>query len=148
MLDNVIINNVNGYHDDKAKIDKYIKDINENIFIPGYSQKRAKDQNEYKLYYGPLNVFMFIKYFYSVYERVLKAQELVKSKVEQDFRDDFSKKEWSSKFENTIQSLIDERFQYLIKSILTTMNYSNVLDTNKYEDIARELLGNEAYLLF
>ena len=28
------------------------------------------------------------------------------------------------------------------------MSGSNILDTNKYEDIARELLGNEAYLLF
>lgn len=28
------------------------------------------------------------------------------------------------------------------------MTNSNVLDTNKYEDVARELLGNEAYLLF
>ena len=36
----------------------------------------------------------------------------------------------------------------MIKAILTVMSQSNVLDTNKYEDIARELLGNEAYLLF
>jgi len=28
------------------------------------------------------------------------------------------------------------------------MYQSNVLDNNKYEDVARELLGNEAYLLF
>jgi len=47
-----------------------------------------------------------------------------------------------------METLIDERFQYLIKSIVTVMSGSNILDTNKYEDIARELLGNEAYLLF
>jgi hypothetical protein len=35
-----------------------------------------------------------------------------------------------------------------VSSIVTTMNQTNVLDTNKYEDLARELLGNEAYLLF
>lgn len=28
------------------------------------------------------------------------------------------------------------------------MSQNNVLDSQKYEDIARELLGNEAYLLF
>ena len=28
------------------------------------------------------------------------------------------------------------------------MCYSNILDAHKYEDVARELLGNEAYLLF
>jgi hypothetical protein len=44
--------------------------------------------------------------------------------------------------------LIDERFQYLVKAILTAMTNGNVLDTNKYEDVARELLGNEAFLLF
>ena len=41
---------------------------------------------------------MFLKFFYSVYERILKAQDLVKSKVEQDFKEDFSHNQWSSKF--------------------------------------------------
>ena len=31
---------------------------------------------------------------------------------------------------------------------MTIMYQSNVLDTTKYEDLARELLGKEAYLLF
>ena len=35
-----------------------------------------------------------------------------------------------------------------MKSILTASSSNSVLDTNKYEDVARELLGNEAYLLF
>ena len=87
-------------------------------------------------------------YFYSIYERILKAQELVKAKVEQDFNDDFSNNEWSAKFQRKKQTLVDERFQYLVKAILTTMSHSNIVDINKYEDMARELLGNEAYLLF
>ena len=91
---------------------------------------------------------MFLILFYSVYERILKAQTLVRRKVEQDFKEDFSKKQWSTKFEKKKQHLIDERFQYLIKAILTTMTNGNIMDTNKYEDVARELLGNEAYLLF
>lgn len=36
----------------------------------------------------------------------------------------------------------------MIKAILTAITNSNILDTNKYEDVGRELLGNEAYLLF
>jgi hypothetical protein len=72
----------------------------------------------------------------------------VRHKVEQDFKEDFSKKQWSTKFEKKKQHLIDERFQYLIKAILTAITNSNILDTNKYEDVGRELLGNEAYLLF
>jgi len=69
-------------------------------------------------------------------------------KVEQDFKDDFSQKEWSVKFKQRIHTVIDERFSYLVKAILTVMTQNSILDTNKYEDVARELLGNEAYLLF
>lgn len=49
-------------------------------------------------------------YFYSVYERVLKARELVAIKIEQDFNEDFSKNEWSQKFAKKKQALADERF--------------------------------------
>ena len=48
--------------------------------------------------YGPLNIFMFMTYFYSIYERIVRAKQLVRNKVEQDFKDDFSQKEWSVKF--------------------------------------------------
>lgn len=114
-----------------------------------YTRKEGEpEENQYKLYYGPSNAFMFLILFYSVYERILKAQSLVARKVEQDFKEDFSKKQWSTKFEKKKQHLIDERFQYLIKAILTAMTNGNILDTNKYEDVGRELLGNEAYLLF
>ena len=98
--------------------------------------------------YGPLNVFMFMTYFYSIYERIVRAKQLVKNKVEKDFKDDFSQKEWSVKFNQRINTVIDERFSYLVKAILTVMAQNSILDTNKYEDVARELLGNEAYLLF
>jgi len=47
-----------------------------------------------------------------------------------------------------MQTLVDERFQYLVKAVLTTMSHTSIMDNNKYEDMARELLGNEAYLLF
>ena len=74
-------------------------DMETSIFIPKFVQKKgAEDEDNYRLYYGPSNAFMFITFFYSVYERVLKARQLVKSKVEQDFKDDFSKREWSIKF--------------------------------------------------
>lgn len=112
------------------------------------SEHDSTKNNQYKLFYCPLNVFLFMMYFYSIYERILKAQELVKGKVEQDFHDDFSNNEWSTKFQRKKQALVDERFQYLVKAILTTMSHSSIVDISKYEDMARELLGNEAYLLF
>jgi hypothetical protein len=37
-------------------------------------------------------------YFYSVYERILKAQELIKEKIQKDFKEDFSKADLRFKF--------------------------------------------------
>lgn len=49
--------------------------MNSSIFIPKYVQKKSEaEEDQYKLYYGPSNAFMFITFFYSVYERILKAQ--------------------------------------------------------------------------
>ena len=54
-------------------------DMETSIFIPKFVQKKgAPDDECYRLYYGPSNAFMFITFFYSVYERILKAKQLVK----------------------------------------------------------------------
>ena len=74
------------------------KDVQNSVFIPKFIQKAGNPDENYKLFYGPSNAFMFLLLFYSLYERVLKAQRLVKQKVEQDFKEDFSKREWSVKF--------------------------------------------------
>ena len=63
------------------------------MFIP-----RLKKGGNYKLMYGPLNVYLFLVYFYTIYERILKAKQLVERKVLQDFKDDFGRMEWSAKF--------------------------------------------------
>ena len=44
--------------------------------------------------------------------------------------------------------LVQERFQYLLRAIVTTMCANNTLSINEYEDLARQLLGNDAFLLF
>jgi histone deacetylase complex regulatory component SIN3 len=119
-------------------------ELERSLFVPRFES----GSNNYKLYFGPTNMYMFLVYFYSIYERVVKAYELVDSKIQQDFHDDFSKQGWASKYGNRRQLLVEERFQYFIKAVYTTMCFSNSLDTNKYEDLSRELLGNEAYLLF
>ena len=59
------------------------EDLSQSIFIPAYIRKAEEpEENQYRLYYGPSNAFMFLFLFYSVYERILKAQTLVKRKVE------------------------------------------------------------------
>lgn len=93
------------------------------MFIPRYVKDESMPPDErYQLFYGPLNVYMFMVYFYSIYERVIKAKELVTKKVIQDFKDDFSQMEWSLKFQSRTHTLIDERFSYLIKAIVTLMS--------------------------
>ena len=39
-------------------------------------------------------MYLFILYFYSVYQRIVKARDLVAEKVTQDFTDDFSERNW------------------------------------------------------
>lgn len=78
---------------------KEIEQLEQDFFIPRFVNDRSKPRGErYQLFYAPLNIYMFLVYFYSVYERVLKAKELVSKKVIQDFKDDFSQMEWSVKF--------------------------------------------------
>ena len=48
--------------------------MNSSIYIPKFVQNKDDEiEDQYKLYYGPSNAFMFITFFYSVYERILKA---------------------------------------------------------------------------
>ena len=84
---------------DEIKDLTIIEQLEKSLFVPEFNQKSdVAEEARYKLFYGSANVHMFLTFFYSVYERILKAQELVKSKVDQDFKDDFSNKEWSTKF--------------------------------------------------
>ena len=85
---------------DQRDVHQLEKEADLSQFLPQFVQKEEVDaEKQYRLLYGPTNIYMFMTFFYSVYERILKAQELVELKVEQDFKDDFSKLEWSQKFE-------------------------------------------------
>ena len=48
-----------------------ICDLSDTMFIPKFISSK------YKLYFGPTNLYMFLVYFYSIYERIIKAYELV-----------------------------------------------------------------------
>ena len=54
-------------------------DLEKCHFLPHF-----ETSNGYKLMYAPYNVFMFLKFFYALYERVVMAKQLVKEKVLQD----------------------------------------------------------------
>jgi len=52
-----------------------LNDASKSLFLPHMNQQ-ARDKGV-NLMYSPINVLMFLKYFYAVYERIMKSQELV-----------------------------------------------------------------------
>ena len=56
---------------------------------------------------------------------------LTREKVIQDSESDISHSKWSQKFSNRIAAVIEEKFQYFLRAVYTTMSFSSVLDNNK-----------------
>lgn len=147
------------------------------MFLPFHRQ--GSDSKEgYSLFYAPPNVFIFLKLFYALYERVLYAQTLVKDKIKQDLAEmsvqdkiKYGIIKESSTTEELDPAVVDdvffkERYEHLLKGIFATttqvsatgasnaflgIGYThshNLMDHGKYEDFARHLLGKNAFLLF
>lgn len=112
------------------------------IFVPAYRYGR------HKLLYGSANMYCFMHYFYALCERLEKGYRLVEAKVKQDFKDDFSHMSLQDKLADIQTEIVHERFQYLVKGIITMMCQPSVLSGNEYDDLGRQMLGNDAYLLF
>jgi histone deacetylase complex regulatory component SIN3 len=83
-----------------------------------------------KLFFTPSNIFMFIKFFFSIYERILKAKELVREKVEADISElNFNEKidlgiidKDSLKINKCIfeDVFVKERYECILKAIFST----------------------------
>ena len=101
------------------------------IFVPGYRHGR------HKLLYASANMYCFMHYFYAVCERLEKGYRLVEAKVKQDFKDDFSHMSLQDKLADIQSQLVHERFQYLVRAIITMMSKPSVLSSNEYDDLAR-----------
>jgi histone deacetylase complex regulatory component SIN3 len=69
----------------------------------------------------------------TIYERLLKARQLVEVHSEEIFKTE----KYSS-----------ERFDLFVSLVLLTLSAERKLEANTYEDMVRELLGKDAYLLF
>ena len=126
----------------KSKVENTISDeLERSLFVPEALQ-------EHNLIIGASNMYYFMVYFYSIYERLCKAQNLIEKKVEKDLRDDFSHASLLDKFGEKRDSLVHERFQYLLQAIYSVYSMPVGLSTNEFEELSRQLLGNNAYLLF
>lgn len=121
------------------------------LYLPHFPCDKASD---YCLLYAPSNIYVFLTFFHSIYERVLKAQDLIREKISQDIA------EMSSQDQEQVsekkEMFYKERYEHLLKGIYATTTSSgtipatsvNIMDHNKYEDFARQLLGQNAFLLF
>lgn len=106
-------------------------EVDDALFLPFYSNKAAEEEN-YQLLYAPSNVFIFLKLFYTLYERILIAQTMVREKINQDLAemsvDD--KIKYGLCPEDSLEGKVDldllndvfykERYEYLLKGIFAT----------------------------
>lgn len=97
------------------------------LFLPHCPPKSS----DYSLLYAPSSVFMFIKFFYATYERVLQAQDLVREKINHDLaemsaadKDAFNiceEKHISNDNQRRMHQLFfRERYEHLLKGIFAT----------------------------
>jgi hypothetical protein len=121
---------------------------------------------------------MFLKFFHALYERICYAKVLIREKIDADMvemsHDDKVNARISDASGHIDPTLIErffkERYEHLLKGIFATtsglshggglsssllgslaLGYSHnhhLMDHNKYEDFARQLLGKNAFLMF
>ncbi len=96
------------------------------VLVPAYKKG-------YSLLYSTELVYIVIKMISTIYERLVKARQLVETRSEELFKTD----KYSS-----------ERFDLFVSLLLLTLSTDRKLEANIYEDLVRELLGKDAYLLF
>jgi len=101
------------------------------MFVPPAS----KDQI---MFYGTQHVYFLVRFYFTLYERFLKAYE-----ISNEFEEN-SKTEKLTEEEK--KSLSTERYE-IFKWILVHLIRQNI-DNEKYEDFLRSIFGTKAYLMF
>jgi hypothetical protein len=110
------------------------------LYLPHFPNDKPDD---YCLLYAPSNIFIFLTFFHSIYERVLIAKDLIAEKINQDIA------EMSPEDQQLVSAkkdmFVKERYEHLLKGIYTTTTSmgalpttsTHIMDHNKYEDFAR-----------
>ena len=134
------------------------------------STEDAKDQQRstmlvpeykkgYSLLFGSSHFYIVFKMISTIYERLIKARQLITEKVNDDMAKPNIKEVFISekgeplsddKLASFKKELIEERFEILLSAVIGTLSQAphKKLDTANYEDIVRNLMGGQAYLLF
>lgn len=90
------------------------------------------------MFYGTQHLYFLHRFYYSFYERMLKAYEI-------SF--DFEENSKTSKFSPEERKKIGEERYVTFKWILAHM-LKGTIDNEKYEDYLRSVFGTRAYLMF
>lgn len=114
--------------------------ISEAIFEPRrggiVDETTSSRSEETQIFYGTKNLYVFLRFFFVLYERLYKAQEISRS-----FEDS----------EKTQQLTIQEKNELSLQRYTTfkvILHGSLKLKETKYEDYLRSLFGKQAFLLF
>jgi len=105
-------------------------------------------KNESEILYGTASFYSFFRHFHCLYERLIKARELAENGLDSELE---KKPEIQGKFKEILAKkkaeLISERYEQIYLKGLYSLLRNNI-DTTKYEDFCRQILGTQAYLLF
>lgn len=95
---------------------------------------------ENQVMYTPSSVFCFMRFFYDIYERLLKVKQILSQNGKDE---DYTKLEYGAyKFEEPVEC------EYLGFLKVVCMLLRNTYDSNKFEDKCRLLLGSDSYVFF
>ena len=107
--------------------------------------------------YGTQAFYLVFKLLATIYERLVKAKQLVKEKVEEDLKKEETlelvgmageDEETQKRLAAFKEDAIRERFSMMVSATVGTLSVAQKVDSSNYEDIARLFMGRQAYLLF
>lgn len=94
----------------------------------------------YNLLFGSQHVYIFLRQFYTIYERLMKAREIIDEKISEELK--LPKNESLQGMSAAIKQETFDVFYGVVLAATTSV------DANQYEDLTRQILGSKAYLLF
>jgi len=111
-------------------IEKCKPDIENSMFLP------VSDENS-NVFYGPQQLYGFIRHIYCLYERLYKARNMISQTVLLELYDNQDK----------VPAMASEIYSKIFLRVIRSFIAGNV-DSPKYEDLCRHYLGQQSYLLF
>ena len=108
----------------------------------------------YSLMLGSMQIYLVFKSIATIYERFVKAKQLIKQRVDIDLqRADIKEVVGISDpaaLDDFKEKVCVERFKLFVNALVGTLSQTpnKKLDPANYEDIVRTIMGEQAYLLF